>query len=74
MGSTMITTARQEIHQIEMERAHVVILGAGASLAAFPDGDKYGIKLPLMNNLVETLLSDPQFHNRSIEKGRTRHF
>jgi len=34
---------------------HVVILGAGASLAAFPNGDKRGQKLPLMNNLVETL-------------------
>lgn len=34
---------------------HVVILGAGASLAAFPNGDKYGRKLPLMNSLVSTL-------------------
>ena len=38
---------------------HVVILGAGASLAAFPVGDKYGRQLPLMNDLPETLnLSD----------------
>lgn len=34
---------------------HVVILGAGASLAALPNGDKNGFHLPLMNNLVETL-------------------
>lgn len=34
---------------------HVVILGAGASLAALPNGDYYGRKLPLMNNLVETV-------------------
>lgn len=34
---------------------HVVILGAGASLAAFPKGDKNGIKLPLMNSLVDAL-------------------
>lgn len=34
---------------------HVVILGAGASLAAFPKGDKNGVKLPLMNSLVDTL-------------------
>ncbi len=32
---------------------HVVILGAGASLAAFPKGDKFGRKLPLMNTIVE---------------------
>ena len=35
--------------------SHVVILGAGASLAAFPQGDANGKPLPLMNNLVETL-------------------
>ncbi|GIU47622.1 hypothetical protein [Shewanella algidipiscicola] len=34
---------------------HVVILGAGASFAAFPNGDKNGRKLPLMYNLVEVL-------------------
>jgi hypothetical protein len=37
------------------ERPHVVILGAGASLAACPNGDAYGKPLPIMNNLVETL-------------------
>lgn len=34
---------------------HVVILGAGASYAAFPNGDKNNIKLPLMNNLIKIL-------------------
>jgi hypothetical protein len=34
---------------------HVVILGAGASFAALPKGDKFGFKLPLMYNLVEVL-------------------
>ena len=32
---------------------HVVLLGAGASLAACPNGDANGRKLPLMRNLVE---------------------
>lgn len=36
-------------------RPHVVILGAGASVAAFPNGDANGKRLPLMNNLIETL-------------------
>lgn len=36
-------------------RSHVVVLGAGASLAAFPNGDRSSQRLPLMNNLVETL-------------------
>lgn len=36
-------------------RPHVVILGAGASLAAFPDGDANGRRLPLMRNLIPML-------------------
>lgn len=34
---------------------HVVILGAGASLAAFPSGDRNGRSLPLMKNIVEVV-------------------
>ena len=43
-----------------VNRSHLVLLGAGASLAAFPNGEKNGLKLPLMNNFVETVngLSD----------------
>jgi hypothetical protein len=33
---------------------HLVILGAGASLAACPNGDAYGNRLPVMTNLIET--------------------
>jgi hypothetical protein len=36
-------------------RPHVVILGAGASAAAFPDGDANGKKLPTMDTLIETI-------------------
>ena len=34
---------------------HVVLLGAGASRAVCPDGDKHGRRLPLMNDLVEAV-------------------
>ena len=34
---------------------HVVLLGAGASRAAFPNGDRAGRPLPLMDDLVEIL-------------------
>ncbi|UDL05074.1 hypothetical protein [Marinobacter sp. CA1] len=51
----MEVSAEEEVKQIEMGKPYVVILGAGASFAAFPDGDRHGRKLPLMNNLVETL-------------------
>ena len=51
----MEVSVEEEIKQIEVGKPHVVILGAGASYAAFPKGDKNGRKLPLMNNFVETL-------------------
>lgn len=51
----MRVSVEEEIKQIEMAEPHVVILGAGASYASFPEGDKNGRKLPLMNNFVETL-------------------
>lgn len=46
---------RKQIQIPEMPRPHVVILGAGSSLAAFPNGDKNGRHLPLMWNIVDTV-------------------
>lgn len=41
---------------LKVQRPHLVLLGAGASLAAFPNGEKNGRKLPLMNNFVDTVI------------------
>ncbi len=48
------------VYALSIKRPHLVLLGAGASLAAFPNGEKNGLKVPLMNNFVETVngLSD----------------
>lgn len=46
-------TAKEEIKQIKMRKPHVVILGAGASRAACPDGDVNGKKLPLMIDFIQ---------------------
>jgi len=46
---------------------HVVILGAGASLAAFPEGDTKGKKLPLMNNLIDVIGLDGLFNELKID-------
>lgn len=43
------------IENPEIDRPHVVLLGAGASRAAFPDGDRYGRKIPIMNDLVDVI-------------------
>lgn len=51
----MDVTADDEIRQVSVGKPHVVILGGSASYAAFPQGDKHGRMLPLMNNLIETL-------------------
>lgn len=57
----------KEIKDVSMNRRHVVILGAGASLAAFPDGDKHGNKLPLMNNFVDTLNLRPILESNNLK-------
>lgn len=44
-----------DMNKKTIESSHVVILGAGASRAAFPKGDASGKKLPLMNELMKTL-------------------
>jgi hypothetical protein len=56
-------------------RPHVVILGAGASVAAFPQGDETGKMLPTMDNLVEVvglrpILEDSgvDYHSQNFEK------
>lgn len=48
---------------------HVVILGAGASLAAFPNGDPNGLRLPLMGNLVETVGLEPILRAHGVTTG-----
>ena len=47
------------ISKPEKLRRHIVILGAGASVAAFPDGDANGKRLPTMDNFIEMLGLEP---------------
>jgi len=44
-----------EKYSLNIQRPHVVLLGAGASRAAFPNGEKNGHKLPLMKNFIEVV-------------------
>ena len=48
-------TVQEEIGSPKCKRPHVVILGAGASLAALPNGDRNGRKLPVIKNFVEVV-------------------
>ena len=56
-----------ELSKLIVDRPHVVLLGAGASRAAFPDGDRNGVKLPLMCDLVEMLGLDKIFERSGID-------
>lgn len=46
---------REEISNLSMKRPHLVILGAGASLAALPNGDRNGKRLPVMKTFAEVV-------------------
>jgi hypothetical protein len=47
--------------------SHTFILGAGATRAAFPNGDKYGQPVPLMKDFVKVLALDDFFSRHRIE-------
>ncbi|MGD1037368.1 MAG: hypothetical protein ABR878_09255 [Roseiarcus sp.] len=48
MTAGLERSVADEVADVSMKRPHVVVLGAGASRAACPDGDKKGRTLPLM--------------------------
>jgi len=59
MDTVRIVTAEQEIADLRPTGPHVVILGAGASYAACPNGDANGRRLPLMKDFIELLRLGP---------------
>ena len=48
----------EQIADVQMERPHVIVLGAGASRATCPAGDRYGQHLPLMADFSSSLALD----------------
>lgn len=50
-------------------RAHTVILGAGATIATIPDGDKNGKKSSVMNGLIEKLNMQDLLKNIDLKTG-----
>lgn len=45
----------QKVQRIIKDRPHVVILGAGATVASIPNGDKHGKKSSVMNGFIDKL-------------------
>lgn len=62
-----VLTEQEEISKTYFGRPHCFLLGAGASLAAFPNGDKNGRKLPVMKNFVEVLGLEPYLKKAGFE-------
>ncbi len=54
------------VADLRLKRPHVFILGAGASRAALPNGDRNGRKLPLMNDLVEVMGLGPLLERHGV--------
>jgi hypothetical protein len=69
----MRITKSQLINKPENLRRHIVILGAGASVAAFPYGDANGKRLPTMDNFLEMLGLEPVLERGGV-KNRHRNF
>jgi hypothetical protein len=63
----MRVTKSELIERPRKLRPHVVILGAGASVAAFPKGDRNGKQLPTMENLVEIIGLDQILQRHRVE-------
>lgn len=55
MNEKFEASVDEEIKQASMKRPHVVVLGAGASRATCPNGDRSGRILPLMTDFVEVV-------------------
>lgn len=53
MSDHALVTAAEEIADFRHVRPHLVIIGAGASRAAFPTGDRNGHRLPLMVDFAD---------------------
>ena len=44
-----------DIAEVMRSRPHLFILGAGASKATIPEGDKYGRQSPVMENFMQEI-------------------
>ncbi len=60
-----------DIYAITWRKPHIALLGAGASRAAFLDGDKYGRQLPTMPKFVEVVEGLASYlKDNSLDRGK----
>lgn len=70
----MIVTARHLIENPQNIRPHVVLLGAGASRAAFRNGEATGRRVPLMEDLADIIGLSPILNEAGVEMSHARNF
>lgn len=67
MAADIEASIEEEVAAAPMGRPHVVVLGAGASRATCPDGDKRGTQLPLMADFTRVLGLEPLLGHWGID-------
>src|SRR6266404_4532286 len=71
MPDHALVTAAEEIADFRHVRPHLVLIGAGASRAAFPSGEQNGRRLPLMFDFAEIVPLGPILQKSGIDwKGK----
>ncbi|MDE3041740.1 MAG: hypothetical protein KGJ82_14365 [Nitrospirota bacterium] len=70
----MIKTRQELIEDPSDLRPHIVLLGAGASRSAFPNGDAVGRPLPLMDDLVNIVGLQPILEKTGLEDAQEKNF
>ncbi len=70
----MIKTRQELIEDPSDLRPHIVLLGAGASRAAFPNGDAAGRPLPVMDDLVDIVGLQSILEQTGLEDAQEKNF
>lgn len=70
----MIKTRQELIEDPSDLRPHIVLLGAGASRAAFPNGDAAGCPLPVMDDLIDIVGLQPLLEKTGLEDSQGKNF
>ncbi|MBS1723481.1 MAG: hypothetical protein JSS66_11065 [Armatimonadetes bacterium] len=65
----MTAPLRDMTNELSWERPHLLLLGAGASKAAFLSGDAKGHELPVMANLVQVCSLSSLLHDAGLHDG-----